>query len=296
MNEQSLVLAMQSIAQMLSAVPKELWAALIGAGIALLSAWRSNANARRMLKIQLVSATEQAEKKRQMDLRREVFLPAIRAAVEVPAIVGKMLDPKVSDQEIATEMRAAIAAFSGIHVVASAHTLTATTKLSTAAGKLYFDTLPRRAEIMIETAAAETIRSIIDAELQRGRALVEMMQEINLNGGDPERFERITTQWKAHQERLHDLEKERDAKDRAVSRLMANQLREFGRQIEGLTPFQAEALTAVRQELGLSIDKAEYLHIISEPMQDMKSSIAKAASFLEVLGQRHATANAEVAS
>jgi hypothetical protein len=95
-------------AEYLVKVPDGIWVAItgsiIGASLTLLGVWRSNANSRRQLKMQLKHETERELAEREMAIRKEVFLDVASWASAGFQKVVKLLDINSDDTGTAVDL------------------------------------------------------------------------------------------------------------------------------------------------------------------------------------------------
>jgi hypothetical protein len=268
----------------LSQVPKEVWAAVIAAVIAAtIAAYttaKSNKNARRMIEIQLEHAAQQAEQKRKMDLRREVYFPAVKAVTNITSTIGALTDVRIPDDKIREAYATALAEIAGVHIVGSSRTLSAVIAMNLYAANLYLDFTFLRAKLSLEAQKLNSLSAIETSESQNGTALLEMMKRHNLSGGAPDQWARIQTQWEIHRKILEDHALKRTAQQGIVLQATSEMLNQFGERIEDLIPLQAKAMIAVREELGLPMDETEYLKFIEQSKQAVREATKKGAEFL----------------
>ncbi|MFM0673610.1 hypothetical protein [Paraburkholderia sediminicola] len=278
-----LSLCWTGIALILSEVPKEVWAALIAAAIAAYATTKSNKNARLIIGQQLDASAKQSEDTRKMDLRRDVFLPAVKAVTDITAVVGTVMDIDTPNEKIRSAYAAAISDIAGVHIVASSKTLSAVIEMNHHIAALYLDLTLLRAKTLIEAQKLRGITTIETTEVQNGTALVEMMKQYNLSGGTPEQWARIQQQWDIHQKILSDHVKKKAEQHTVVLKLSTDMLKLFGEQMEQLFPLQAKAMVAVRNELGLPMDEIEYLKFTEKSQRSAREATNKAVAFFDTL-------------
>ena len=264
----------------LAQVPKEVWAALIAAVIAGYTATKSNKNARLMIQTQIEDAAQQAESKRKMDLRRDVYFNAVKAVTEITSIIGALTDVNTSNEKIRDAYSKAIADISGVHIIASTKTLNAVSEMIHAISKLYLEISLMRVKLLMETEKLKALSSIEITEIQNGAALNEMMKQHNLSGGTPEQWARIQQQWEIHQRLLTDQAQKRIEQQKIVLKLSGDMLKQYGEGAGPILPLQASALIAIREELGLPMDENEYLKFIDKSRQAAKEATVKSVDFL----------------
>ncbi|MBB5467251.1 hypothetical protein HDG32_003371 [Paraburkholderia sp. CI2] len=266
-------------------VPKEVWAAILGAVIAAaisgFTTWRANANARRMLGMQLEDAAKQSEAKRRMDLRRDVFLPALQEAAKASHVLGEMTGAETDSAKANEQMKAVTAALAGIHAVGSAETVTATFHLAQFVGEIFAELAIRRAESVAKFMLVTQLALLIDKELANGNALTEMMKACNLQGGNAVQFARVMQQWEGHQKLLATMIEDRDKATLRYRQSIARSIEYLAKNLSKLTELQSGAILAMRRELDLSIDEEVVKRIASEAAAHGANSLDKLTRFLQ---------------
>lgn len=218
-----------------------------------------------------------------MDLRRDVFLPAVKAVTDITAVIGTVMDIDTPNEKIRTAYAEAICDIAGVHIVASSETLSAVIEMNHHIAALYLDLNLLRANTLIESQKLRGLLAVENTEIQNGTALVEMMKRYNLSGGTPEQWARIQQQWDIHQIMLSDHVKNKAKQHTVVVKLSTDMLKHFGEQMEQLFPLQAKAMIAVRNELGLPMDEIEYLKFSEKSQRSAREATNKAVTFFDAL-------------
>lgn len=240
--------------------------------------------------MQLASASEQAEAKRMMDLRREVYLPAVRAAAEATALAGMMLDVNTPDDKIVADLKRLSGDMAGVHVAASDENLRAVIALASGVGRMFMEANTVRARLKIAKAAHDTHQGILEREQKVGDALIERMREHNLAGGTPEQWKRIQDSWATHQTLLtKNLEKTEQC-SKVFLELNATSIAMFAGRLDEIALLQSNALFALRGDLNLPLDEEKYLEQLRESTALAKGELQKTAEVLHSLGQPGAAA------
>src|SRR5689334_9436324 len=99
-------------------------AALIAAAVALVSSvvsavssWRSNRNARWQLERRLEHEASQRERDRQLELKRDIYVPAVEAIIHAQSLVGQLVRPEVDNASVSRELMEGLAKIAKIYVV-----------------------------------------------------------------------------------------------------------------------------------------------------------------------------------
>lgn len=243
-------------------VPKEskgtIVGALIAAGISALTAIISNWNSRRIVRLQLRSAERQAELKRTMQLREDVFLPAARASGVAILVSAKMINPETRQDELNSEVADVVSKINALHVIASERTLDPLVDLGEKIGLLFSTMDQFRIEILQAHGRFKAHSEIVDKEIRNGDALIEMMRANNLGDQSDESQRKIDDQWKLHRELLAKWEATRDAEAQHFRSLTAAAHKRWSELALDMVPEQTKALIAIREELGLPLDGEWY--------------------------------------
>ncbi|WP_162600849.1 hypothetical protein [Paraburkholderia sp. C35] len=123
-----------SLGECLTAIPDVIWSGMLGSLITVLGVTVTNFGLSRRHREQLRhTADENALKRehdvseaalnRRMQLRREVYIPAVEAVFSALSQVGAMVDPTVQTAEINRKFSQAVATIGKVNAVAGAHTV-----------------------------------------------------------------------------------------------------------------------------------------------------------------------------
>jgi hypothetical protein len=167
--------------------------ALIAVVAGFLTAWMTNRHGRKLLARQLEADSRERQRERQVNLRRDVYLPAADAVVSASAVMGKLAggDPEASQQSIAA-LQAFGATITRVQMVATPETVRH-------AAEYHRAVLATMNFLQRQNHALTLLRSDIDLAhdsreshfAERAR-FVEMMKAYNIEEKrDPARFERM---------------------------------------------------------------------------------------------------------
>lgn len=270
------------------AIPSAIWAAIIAAGIAGTTSVLNNRNARRIVEIQLRNANDQSEAKRTMDLKRDVFLPAVRAAAEANALAGRVLDVNTPDENIQAELQKFGADMAGVHVAASDKTLQAVVELSACIGRLFMKLNTHRGKLKVAKAEIDIRQKIFDRRTELGEVLLERMRDQNLSGYTKEERDRINASWDVHREHTDKILEDLNNATRVFNELNAQSLELMATNLEEVMKAQSNALFALRRDLGLPIKEDEYLDLMSRSMRSAKEGLDETRAFVRSFSQQSA--------
>jgi hypothetical protein len=270
---------------LLQAVPAVIWAAVIAAAIAAVTTILSNSNARRMLKMQLDHTRDQQEAQRKMQLRRDVYLPAIKAATSAPMILSDILDLEKPISSIQSTMKKISSELAGVHVIASEATLEAVTKYAAELSILVLGSMSMGINLRHKKSDVDAWSELITKEVDAGTRVTELMKEHNIYGGDPENFPRLQRQWDLHSRQLAQWEEKRALHTKELNEQLIEQLRQLPDKMAPLIPLQARALVQIRRELEMPLDENFYTELATSILDSMKRPTADAANEMESLAR-----------
>jgi hypothetical protein len=106
-------------------IPDTVWGALAGSILTLTGVFLTNWNSRKQLGMQLEHSARQEDRKRYMDLRRDVYLPAAEAIMRSNGVISKLVDLSVSENDVAQTIQESFAILAKMHVVGKERTVAA---------------------------------------------------------------------------------------------------------------------------------------------------------------------------
>ena len=233
--------------QLLQLVPDTVWAALIAAALALSGVALSNRHSRRLLETTIENDALQRDRDRQMALRREVFIPAADAVVGLLEMLVQSADPDADDAGISTRISGLTAAVARIQVVGKNQSVKAAAEFLDACCDAYADIRLRRLPIKsLKNRNAQFVRKLL--------AETKSWPEQDKDRPVPvERWDKLhAIIAKEGAELRKDIEGGQELVQFCMSR---------SAQVGKLVP---PLLLAIREELGLSINEAEFLKLWAE--------------------------------
>lgn len=209
-------------------VSKEFWTA-VTAGVlslvaALLGAWRANRSALKLIQTQLEHDARERAREREMVMKRDVYLPAAVSISKLQSLLGQLKNLSVADNDLSRDLIDHVAVIGQIQVVGSDPTVQAIIPL------------------MAEYAAVVT-----DLAVKRANLVVLK----NLVDGLPEECKSPDGPFRESHSYLQQL----GAKEIELSKSLI-----LG--IESVSAKLPPALFAVREELGLPLDRQAYLLLV----------------------------------
>ena len=233
----------------LAAIPDVVWAAVGASIITLLGVFA-----------QLKHDAKQRNREREMQLRREVYLPAAEHMAATISYIGKLPNIDFDIHGETEPIQRVIVSVAKINIIGSDETIAATNillgKLNLLVGQLMYQKLP----LIKLKHEIETLEKIIEnCQARRGAALADMK---NLN------FSKETDQglWKLVQSQFTNAQEDETKYQNQLGEKRDNWMRltcdmlvectKVGRQIQS---FVMPVLLSIRKELNLPLDQERYL-------------------------------------
>lgn len=163
-------------------LPDVVWGALTGAGIAFISTLLSNRNSRWQLRMQLDHSAKQEDRKRSLDLRRDVYLPAAEAIAKAQNAIGRMMDLDEDVTTIRRDMTASLAGLGKIQLVASESTVTALMNFQATLVPTFLEVTWARMPLDNTKKLIALQQTYMDAALSEHKRVVQLMKEHAISG------------------------------------------------------------------------------------------------------------------
>jgi hypothetical protein len=114
------------------------------------------------------------------------------------------------------------------------------------------------------------------------------MRHHNLNGGTPEQWARIQTQWDLHQRALAGFVVKRREEQNALQRLNFEMMDLYKAKMPAVMALQAAAAVELRRELDLPTDEKEFLRLAKEAREAAGAALERATSALQAMASESA--------
>lgn len=278
-------MAIKEIADAIGMIPKEIVTGVLSA----IGAWvvadqtsrRNNKHAERMLELKQSHDEKQANVERQLKMRLDIYIPAIKAASQIPLVLGNQLNPAIADQECMAGLAEIGKEFAAAAAVAGSKSTKSITKLSHKVGEITGKNSVLRMQLQEKHAAYMSASDLVNQQITAGKAIAELMKNANLNRANAEQWDPIRQQWEIHEELLAEFSKKRDAAGAVYKAAIAEALQTFSAQVQQLFTLQDAALSDLRSDLGLPANSAERAEMREESLtafQDATAAIIAAGN------------------
>lgn len=250
------------IIESISSIPKEFWTGILSAGgawmVADFTTRRNNKHALRMQEQKQSYDAKQAELDRKIALRKELYIPAIKAANQLPAILGNYMNPDISDQDCSSAMVEVSKVMSAVLAIVTGETYKHVSEFAFHVGTSASKQGSMRIRIKFSYSRFKTLLDLYNKEIKSGEGVTEIMKNANLNGADEQKWENIKAQWDIHEKILSDLGAQRDAALIDYKELQISALHAYVEDMDEHFKLQNAMLAALRSDLGVENDTATF--------------------------------------
>lgn len=278
-------MAIKEIADTIGMIPKEIVTGVLSA----IGAWvvadqttrRNNKHAERMLELKQSHDEKQADVERQLKMRLDIYIPAIKAASQIPLVLGNQLNPAITDQECMAGLAEIGKEFAAAAGVAGSKSTKSITRLSHKVGEITGKNSAVRMRLQEMHAVFMSAADIVDQQISNGKAVAELMKNANLNRASAEQWKPINQQWEIHEKLMAEVIQKRDASYATYKTAIAEAIKTFSAQVQELFPLQDAALSDLRSDLGLRENAAERAEMREESLtafQDATAAIIAAGT------------------
>jgi len=241
-------------------IPDVVWGGIGGSLITLLGAWLSNRNSRKQLRMQLDHAARQDDRKRQMELRKEVYVHAAEAIMRCNATLLKLGNPDESESALSNSIQDNFATLAKTHVVGSERTVEAVMTYQATLAQAFATLMVKRLSLKARYGQVQSMASEIRNEVaERDRCLGQIKQSQLTVSLDARVVDALNRQMQESQNRLRVLEANHAEVSAAFGVDQRNFALEASRIGADVSKLLAPAVLAVRAEMDLPIDGKAYI-------------------------------------
>lgn len=269
----------KEIAEAIATIPKEFVTAILSVAgafiVADLTSRRNNKHARSMLELKQSYDEKQADVDRQLKMRLDIYIPAVKASSQIPVVLGKYLDPSASDQDCASTLAEVAKELAAANAIAGENSTESLMALSQKLGELVGKNGVTRLGLKKKHEKWSSLNDLTNQHIASGTALTELMKNANINGEGKEYWERINQQRLIHETLLSDFTKKRDAAYDVLKTAIEEAVTSLAKDIPKLQTLQDEALSNLRLDLGLPEDRAARAAFREKSIATAQSAIAE---------------------
>ncbi|MBU9573489.1 hypothetical protein KTE35_13560 [Burkholderia multivorans] len=236
----------------LTAIPDAVWSGIVGSLITVLGVLITNLGLSRRHTQQLDHDTRQKAIEREMELRRDIYIPAIESISLAFTTMGSMSDPAVLPAKVTDSYSEMVAKTSKASAIGNHDTVTALGSLADAMRLMFTQLLVSRQPLLDAHGQMVADNSIVERAIGDHGRWVQMQTELLFQGPlDPQKASFLETQINFTQQQINHWTARREA---SALRLSAAQI-EF---LKALLQFQPDvarkviaAITAIRAEFSI---------------------------------------------
>lgn len=240
-------------------VPNVVWAAILASALTLFGVMLSNrSNTNRLIKTMAHESTEK-DKDRIHFLRKDVYLRAAETMAEVGNYLGKIpqLDP--TKENIADGLSGFFVASVKLQLVAGSATAKLANELTARYTEMLFLLLAKASPVHTLQASIQLASDFYDQkQSELARVLAEMTQLNESGSVDPMRFEALRRSFDNSQQAATQLGEGRIKSFEERTLAMREYTIALLKEMRSVGPLQMRLTTAIRGELALATEAAEY--------------------------------------
>jgi hypothetical protein len=249
-----------TIAGMPAAVFGNIVSGVVGSVITLLGVFVSSWHSRRLKRVELGHDATQRDREREMALRRDVFLPAVEAALAMQSSLGALTNLDSPVGPASERFQVSNATFAKVAAVGTQETVAACQNLSSGLGVAFWELSLQRAALQHHQNRLTDLDRNISIHEGLRDSWIKVQQDLVAKGEkSAEIWHAARTQFTQHMNEIGKALAERGTiiRQRELKLLEANEI--FLKQLETLSPLFPPALIAMRRELQLPLDEAAFL-------------------------------------
>ncbi|SES75333.1 hypothetical protein [Variovorax sp. OV084] len=274
-------------------IPGVVWSGVIGAivaaGISLLGVYLANASSLARLRVQHAHDKEEADTQRRAEavqnqedrkaaIRREAYTGAIEAVHEVLALVGHLPELRLHHDNEDEALQKFLQANSKVWLVAEAPAAHLSRDLTNRVAQLYLSALQMAHPFREKKEAWWQLGDKLEAARSEVKRIESAIAQAQERGAKQEDTQPMIESWKATNDWIKSLVASRE---QILTDLVPLRVASFPKMIELMRPVQetiVDLVSALRGELGLASDHAEFRQQLKEQEQFVAAAIQRLAA------------------
>jgi len=264
----------ETLLEIICKIPDAVWAAIIASLLTLGGVLLTNRENNKRFIAQLAHEADIRKTERLMELRTDVYLPAIESVSNTYLTLAKMSDLDLSDKAISEVFSKSSASISKINIVGTIGTVKALTALSLTLSETYLQLVAKRKPLIERKNDIENIYKLYNDSSKEKDRLLELVKEFNLQGStDKKRWEAINNRYDfesqqtdKYNKELEELEDTNDKELKEYAMKCYLSLKEVGQPI-------TVAISAIRKEMEIPFDSDEYQVIMDNAFNSGQESL-----------------------
>ncbi|PRE09676.1 hypothetical protein [Burkholderia multivorans] len=242
----------------LKLVPNVVWSGIVGSLVTVVGVLFTNLGLSKRHREQLAHSARESAVEREMDLRRDIYIPAIEATVVAFSAIGSMSDPTVKQSDVNEKFSDALAKIGKANAIATAETVHAIGDLTDGIRELFTRLIITRQPILALHGRMTAENGVVDRAVGDHGRWVQIQTELLFQGPlDPQKAAFLAGQINFTQGQI-----DQWSDKRSVSALELNLAQvEFLKTLLQLQPSVSRkvnvACVSIRRELALAGDDLE---------------------------------------
>jgi len=283
-----MLLAWQTLALWIEKVPATFWGVLAGSFFTLIGVTLNNRANSRRLELQLEHDRSTKREERELQLRKDVYLPAAEAISAGMIAIGRLADLRTPQDTILSDWVGKSPALAKAQIVADEATAEALARFNTEMGATMFRLLAIRLPLTTRLQSADLLMQQVSRHSTENDRMLELGKEMNLSGiHDEHRQKTINSYFQFNQERVNELLSQHNTLTRALFSDQMQFSKDCQHATSALSALIIPLLACVRRELSLPFNAEIYSRIISESQEKIGASLE---DFIESIQQHVDTA------
>lgn len=263
--------------ELMAALPGELWTAL-GAlavwALTTLTARISNSHARKLLTAQLQHDSTERQREREHAIKRDVFLPALKAGSQSTVILGRFCEPDVDVRTLNSELQTVYTKLAAAASLASVEAWTSVAKFQQAIGALQFELAAARGPVNLAHLNLQYVRKQASIALREQEELnAELRRSDGKNGAEPAERARVERAFRAAQTLFEDMQARGATLEKELNAAMLGPFSLLCDRLPSIAESGLACITAMRTELGLPTDVAALVAAQQAMILETKSAM-----------------------
>lgn len=247
----------------LRAIPDTVWAAVLASLLTLSGVILTNfAQNKRFLR-QLDYDHKQRNRERQLRLKQEVFLNAVEGLTNIENAISNMGNLEIEYGDIGNRFSAGAAAVQRVYVVASNKTVSALAAYLNDAGVTLLGLVSQRNQLCERHARLKWLQAAVQKSLDEKDRLLALMKEATVRGiTDVDLWRRLKDIFDYETKQGDEWAQDRDETIKVQTKALMEMLKRCYSEQMRLSRLATPLLAAVREELELEFNVAEYEALI----------------------------------
>lgn len=264
----------------LTKIPDVVWSGLLASALTLAGVMLSNwSNTKRLVK-QLSHDSEEKAKDRINSLRKDVYLKAAEEMAKVNGYLGKITQIDPAKENIGDGLSEFFAASAKLQLVCQTNTALLAGELVTRYGEIALGLMAKASPVHGLKMAIRTADDFYDRNQAEVTRILAEMAQLNESGQpNPVRFAALERSYESAQHAANHFAEERSKAYEKHDIAMRDYMIELLNQIRSVGTLQVQLAAAIRSELSLETDLAEFearLQVNSERMdRSLQDLLAK---------------------